>query len=153
MATTPRIRPRRTPREVALPAVAAAVRALDLPTAAEVARALALAGGVPVNGRGARMLAQHAGAVGVHDDAGVTRYWLPLGAMDPGAEAAAREQLLRLRRAAAAGRHDGSTWSAAVTQALDEVAARHPAFRAPGLQAAFLDRAADTARLHGWPET
>ena len=152
MARRIRVRPRSTPREIHLAVVAVAVRALGLPSAAELAAALATAGGLPVNGRGARMLAEHAGAVRVCDELGRSRYWLPVGLPTAAAEAAVRRTVCGLAGAAASGELGPATYGPAVHAALRDLAHIHGSLADAGLRAAVIDRAADVARVNGWPE-
>jgi hypothetical protein len=72
-----RTRPRRTPAAVTTAVVVAAIRALGEPTAAEIAAAIARAGGVTVSGRAIRFLAEGAGAAHAVDAGGARRYRMP----------------------------------------------------------------------------
>jgi hypothetical protein len=72
-----RERPRSTSRVVTPAVVVAAVRALDRPTAADVAGAIAVAGGLRVSGRAVRFMAEAAGILYEPDASGVRRYWVP----------------------------------------------------------------------------
>lgn len=146
-----RERPRSTSRAVTPAVVIAAVRALDMPTAAEVAGAVGVASGLCVSGRAVRFMAEAAGILHQADAAGVRRYWVGIGECDLGTQAAVRDSLREQARAAHAGRISAATLEADTRARLHDLSLRHPAVLDPVRAAAIVDRVNDVARLHGWP--
>ena len=146
-----RERPRSTSRAVTSAVVIAAVRALDMPTAAEVADAVGVASGLCVSGRAVRFMAEAASILHEADAAGVRRYWVGIAECDTNAQVAVRESLRDQARAAQAGRISAATLEADTRARLDDLSMCHPAVSDPAARDAIIDRVNDVARLHGWP--